>query len=377
MFKHIYLYRLKTLIRDRETLFWTLFFPIILGTFFFLGLSGISGAGQFDPIDTAVVVDSNWEQDEDFRATLRALSTGESPLFDLQEVSEAKAEDLLHAGEISGYIKAGQTPQLIVTRSNFGASVTQNFLNQYIQTTAAVTDLVTNNPAEAEAILADLNNRETWIEDLPASANEVDPLLNYFYTLIAMSCLYGSMLGMREVNEIQANQSEMAARVNAAPTKKIKHFVSSASASLTIHFLQIIFLLLFIRFILGVEFGHQTAFIVLTAFIGAICGLSYGSFISSLVRGSAGLKIAILISSTMLMSFLSGMMYAPMKQIVKQRLPFLSYNPVTLLTDAFFSLHYYEGYALYSRDILFLLGFTLVFTMLTYFLIRRPRYASI
>ena len=100
MFKHIYLYRLKTLIRDRETLFWTLFFPIILGTFFFLGLSGISGAGQFDPIDTAVVVDSNWEQDEDFRATLRALSTGESPLFDLQEVSEAKAEELLHAGEI-------------------------------------------------------------------------------------------------------------------------------------------------------------------------------------------------------------------------------------------------------------------------------------
>lgn len=377
MFRHIYVYRLKTLIRDRETLFWTLFFPVILATFFYMGLSGIRGSNQFEPISTAVVNDSKWQADESFRSTLKSLSSGEDPLFDLKETNEDEAIRLLRSGEISAYIKVDTVPELIVTRSNFGASVTRNFLNEYIQSTAAVSNLIANNPAEAESIMADLGDRSIWLEDVPVSANEMDPLLNYFYALIAMSCLYGSMLGMREINEIQANQSDMAARVNAAPTRKIKHFLSSSLASLSIHFLQIILLLLFIRFILGVGYGDQAIFLILTAFIGSLCGLSYGSFISSIVKGSLGIKIAILISSTMLMSFLSGMMFAPMKQIVKQRLPFLALNPVTLLTDSLFSLYYYDGYARYTQNTLILLGYTFLFLALTYVMIRRPRYASI
>lgn len=377
MFRHIYVYRLKTLIRDRETLFWTLFFPVILATFFYMGLSGIRGSNQFEPISTAVVNDSKWQADESFRSTLKSLSNGEDPLFDLKETNEDEAIRLLRSGEISAYIKVDTVPELIVTRSNFGASVTRNFLNEYIQSTAAVSNLIANNPAEAENIMADLGDRSIWLEDVPVSANEMDPLLNYFYALIAMSCLYGSMLGMREINEIQANQSDMAARVNAAPTRKIKHFLSSSLASLSIHFLQIILLLLFIRFILGVGYGDQAIFLILTAFIGSLCGLSYGSFISSIVKGSLGIKIAILISSTMLMSFLSGMMFAPMKQIVKQRLPFLALNPVTLLTDSLFSLYYYDGYARYTQNTLILLGYTFLFLALTYVMIRRPRYASI
>lgn len=377
MFRHIYVYRLKTLIRDRETLFWTLFFPVILATFFYMGLSGIRGSNQFEPISTAVVNDSKWQADESFRSTLKSLSSGEDPLFDLKETNEDEAIRLLRSGEISAYIKVDTVPELIVTRSNFGASVTRNFLNEYIQSTAAVSNLIANNPAEAENIMADLGDRSIWLEDVPVSANEMDPLLNYFYALIAMSCLYGSMLGMREINEIQANQSDMAARVNAAPTRKIKHFLSSSLASLSIHFLQIILLLLFIRFILGVGYGDQAIFLILTAFIGSLCGLSYGSFISSIVKGSLGIKIAILISSTMLMSFLSGMMFAPMKQIVKQRLPFLALNPVTLLTDSLFSLYYYDGYARYTQNTLILLGYTFLFLALTYVMIRRPRYASI
>ncbi len=377
MFKHIYLYRLKTLTRDRETLFWTLFFPVILGTFFYLGLSSISQANRFDPIPVAVVTDAAWEKDEAFKQTLRALSDGDSALFELYEVNEAEAIERLNAGGISGYLKTGETPELIVNSSNFGASVIQNFLNRYIQTAAAAQDLISGKPEQAQAILADLGRRETWIEDLQLSANEVDPLLNYFYTLIAMSCFYGSMIGMREINEIQANQSSMAARVNAAPTRKIRHFVYSSLASLTIHFLQIMLLLLYIRFILGIEFGHQTAYIVLTALAGALCGYTYGSFVSSLVKGSLGLKVAILISTTMLMSFFSGMMYAPMKQIVKHNLPFLALNPLTLITDAFFSLHYYEGYTRFGRYMFLLTAYTLLFTLLTYLKIRRPRYASI
>ena len=41
MFFHAYKYKLKSLFREKETFFWIMFFPLILGTFFFMAFSKI------------------------------------------------------------------------------------------------------------------------------------------------------------------------------------------------------------------------------------------------------------------------------------------------------------------------------------------------
>ncbi len=377
MFTKIFTTRLKTLIRDRETLFWVLLFPMILAFFFNMGLSGLRGASEFDPIPVAVVTDGDVEN-QGLNTMLDELSKGEDPMFLLERVTLDEAITLLQDGDISAYIKPLETPELVVLRSSFGASVVQSVLNEFTQTTSTITNLIQNDPQNSEAIIASLDDRRSGIENVPITDSDIDPLLNYFYALIGMSCFYGSMLGMREVMEIQANQSDVAARINIAPTHKMKHFLSSSLASLLLHFVQISLLLLFIRFVLQIEFGDKTIFILLTTFLGSLCGIAFGSFLSAVVKASVGVKVAIMISTTMLMSFLSGMMFANMKIIIKQNVPFLAYiNPVSLITDSLFSLNYYNDYHIYTQNMIFLAILTIIFLVLTYIFIRRPRYASI
>ena len=58
MFVHIFLNRLKCLLRDKETIFWTFAFPLALALFFYLALSNIGKGDAFQGIDIAVVNDS-------------------------------------------------------------------------------------------------------------------------------------------------------------------------------------------------------------------------------------------------------------------------------------------------------------------------------
>jgi len=87
---------------------------------------------------------------------------------------------------------------------------------------------------------------------------------------------------------------------------------------------------------------------------------------------------AILISTTMLASFLSGMMWANMKYMIQKNVPILSFlNPVNLLTDAYYSLNYFDSHDRYWTNMTLLGAFAVLFLFLTYWFIRRRRYASI
>ena len=52
-----------------------------------------------------------------------------------------------------------------------------------------------------------------------------------FYTLIAMTCLYGGMLSMVSINQILANMSNKGKRIAVSPTKKSIIILSSLLAS--------------------------------------------------------------------------------------------------------------------------------------------------
>ncbi|MFA6941817.1 MAG: ABC transporter permease, partial [Clostridiaceae bacterium] len=84
------------------------------------------------------------------------------------------------------------------------------------------------------------------------------------------------------------------------------------------------------------------------------------------------------IGISMLMSFLSGMMYDKMKYIVNTKVPILGYiNPANLITDCFYSLYYYNNHTQFFKDIILLCGLTVVFSITTYLVLRRQKYASI
>lgn len=379
MFAHIFGTRLKCLIRDKQTVFWTLLFPLILATFFNLAFSNLNSAEAFHPIDIAVVDNAGYQQNQDFKTVLENVSKGDDRLFNLKAVSQQEADKLLNDSKIKGYITVGSKVGMTVNSSGLDQNIMKSFLDNYQNTASAVKSIITTDPASVKnGLLNDLGTQKEYTKEVSGTKAEPNNVLSYFYSLIAMSCLYGSFFGLREITDIQADQSQRAARVNVAPVHKLKAFLYSMSAALLIHFVEMLALLAYLRFAINIDFGEKTGYVLLTTFVGCILGVSFGAFVSALIPKSDGIKVAVLLGVSMAGSFLAGMMYQDMKYIIAQNAPALSYlNPVNLLTDAFYALYYYDTLNRYAINMGCIGAFIVLFCTGSYLIIRRQKYASI
>jgi len=378
MFRHIFRYRLKKLVKTKEMIFWTLAFPIILSIFFSMAFQNLDSSEGFDPINTAVVLNEDYRNTEFFEEILADVSVGEDRLMNLQETSQEEAEKLLEDGTISGYITADEMLELHVKSSGLSQNILRLFLDNLNQTFAVIEDVASTDPAQIEPLIAAISDPRVYTEEMEKETAPPSQMLNYFYSLIAMTCMYGAFFGADEVTEIQANISDLAARLNIAPVHKMKAFLASSAASYLVLMINVSILLTFLRFALGIEFGERIGLLILTTFVATATGISFGAFISALIRKGFNLKVALIVSVTMVGSFLSGMMYAQMKYIIHNNLPILSYvNPVSLITDSFYSLYYFDTLERWFTNIVILMIMTFIFSTATYMVLRRRKYASL
>ena len=73
MFLHLYLYRLKCIIRDKQNVFWTLMFPLILATFFHLALSNISNMESFTEIKIGIIDNEELREHKEFTEIIESV----------------------------------------------------------------------------------------------------------------------------------------------------------------------------------------------------------------------------------------------------------------------------------------------------------------
>lgn len=375
MFLHLFTYRLRVLLRDKETIFWTLLFPIALSLFFFMALSGLKNVGQFQVIPIAVVEET---PNPGLDTLLESLAQGEDPLFSLRRVSMSEAQELLDESKVSGILTVQETPSMKVNTSGLSQSIVKAFLDEYNQTGSTVRRILEINPTAATQIGSILADRREYTLDQPIGSGGYSMVLGYYYALIAMTCFYGGFLGMTEVNQIQANLSKRAARINIAPVHKMKAFLANLSASILILFVEISLFLSFLMFVLDIDFGPKTLLVILTTGLGALTGLSFGAFLSAVLKTGENVKNGIFVGVTMLGSFLSGLMFGDMKFLVQTKAPLLSLlNPVNLLADSYYALYVYDDLTRFVQNLSGLAGFALFFSLGTYLIIRRRRYASV
>jgi len=379
MSSHIFTTRLKCLFRDRATVFWTMAFPIILALLFNATLRNIDKmADGFQPVDIAVVDNEMYENDSSFREALNAASDGENRIFSLTEASEEEAADLLRGGRISGYFTDGDLVSVPVGSSGFEASLMQTFADSYMQMHYASSDILEADPQSYETLMTAVKEKTGYLRDVSISDAEPDSAYSYFYALLAMACLYAGFWGLREAEDIQADLSVRAARVNIAPVKKGKAFFSSMAASFVLSMSEILLLFLFLRFVLGIDFGVRTNLVLLVTLAGCLLGLSGGAFIGAVVRGSENLKTGVMLGLTMTGCMLAGMMYQGIKIQIDRNAPALRWiNPVNLLTDAYYNIYYLPALDRFWIDMAILGGFIAVFSIGTYLKIRRQKYASL
>jgi len=375
MFFHVFKYRLKILLQDKGTMFWTLMFPILLATFFYMAFGQLGALENFNPIDTAIVDTAG---DEAFMSLIETLSTGEQRLFNVKTTSMDEALRLLSEEEVKGIIETGETLSLTVSQGGISQSILKTFIDSYSQTVSSINRIAAQNPESLQTAMAILAEDLNFLEELPISRANPDSTIIYFYSLIAMTCLFGGFMGMTEVNAVQANLSYHAARMNFAPVHKLKMFLSGISAALIIQFTKILLVLAYLVFVLSIDFGDRIGLIILTIFLCTVLGISFGGFITSLVKGGEGLKTGILIAATNVSSFLGGMMQVEIKYTIDTYVPILSrINPASLITDAFYALYYFDTYNRFIENISGMIILTIIFSAATYIVVRRRKYVSI
>lgn len=377
MFGHIFISRLRCGLKDRASFFWSSIFPIVLATLFWLALGNIAKETSFSSIPLAVVNNEAYQSNIPLRSALRSASSGEDALFDLHLVSQEEGQQQLLDGQVSGMLAVqGEKPLLTFRSRGLNQSIIKEFADTYLQIYEANRAMMAKNPLGALKLMQ-RDYEPARIQDAPGQRS-MDLMASYFFSLIAMACMYGGFQGIKAVSATQANQSSVAIRNALAPVGRLTMFAASFLAAALLQFVSVLLLYLYISLGIGVEFGPRGGLILLTCALGTIMGVGMGALVCGLFKKKEGLMVSILLAVSMGGSFLSGMMVSGIKYLVQARLPLAAYlNPVNLIADAFYALYLFPALDRFWLNIALICAFILVFLTAVTLLMRRPKYASL
>lgn len=392
MFIHNFKYALKTLFKNKMLIFWTFAFPIILGTFFNMAFSDIEKSEQLDIIDIAIVDNQEFKSNLIYQETFEVLSDeyNDNRLFNTKYVLEDEAKKLLSNGDITGYLILEDSPKIVVTSSGINETILKQVVEEISQTEEIINNLTQEEINQALVsgnyninydeiylkVMNIINSSQVNINNI--SSSNLSYTMIEFYTLIAMTCLYGGILGMVAVNQNLANMTSKGKRIATSPVSKAKLIFSSVLASYVTQLIGILLLFIYTIFVLNVDYGDNLLLIIILALVGCLAGLSLGICIATVFKTNDNVKTGIIISLTMLGCFLSGMMGITMKYIVDKNIPIINkLNPASMITDGFYSLYYYDTLDRFNFNVVSLLIFAFIMIAISWFSLRRQKYDSV
>lgn len=376
MFWHNFKYGLKVLLHVKELVFWNLIFPIALASFMYLAFGNISETTEkMHKIPVAVVE----EQDSKImNFVLEQLSGGDDALLTIQNVTEDEAEQLLEAESVKGIIYEGEDTRLRVKESGMDQTVLQMILQQYKQQETVIKDVMSEHPENLASLVAGISDSADVVKREGMGEGNQDNLVNYFYAIFAMVCLFASFCGCNMMGGMQPNVSAMGQRRAVSPVRKMTAVLAEFTACELFQMVVVSLLLVYMRFVLKIHLGNHYGAILLLLLVATSCGNMFGICIGCLSRIGLGVKMGILVGVSLTLSMLSDLMVAGIRDGIEHTVPIINdINPAALIVDSFYALNVYDTYERFAGNIIMLIVVTVILAVISIFLVRRNRYASL
>ncbi|HAP8262761.1 TPA: ABC transporter permease, partial [Enterococcus faecium] len=343
MFWHFYKYRTKILLRNKSMLFWTLAFPILLGLMFMAAFGEIDQGGNLETINTGIVIKADQTAlSENFTTVLEQVEVNDKPLFEVQELSEVEANEKLNADDLAGfYLIDGSSVSLHVGQAGMSQTLMKNVMDQFLQRIGIISSKVAEVENVDLAPIMTVFEQEVSFQEVHAGRNMSFKSF-YFFTLIGMAILYGTMWGVRNVQDQQANQSSNGIRLSLIPRKQSLVSIANLAASFTIVLTEIYIMLAVFRFIYQVDFGERWQWLMIVTALGSLCAILLGTLVGNLIpKMNLVQKDSILISVTIAMSFFAGMMGSEqVKYWIDLHIPIVGQlNLVNLISESLYKLY--------------------------------------
>lgn len=382
MFWHNFKYTILINLRDRSTIFWSLIFVIILGTLF-----RVTFGDAYEKSDlTKNIKVAVYIEDEavagNFSGIIENISLDEENGEKLLDVTYADsmeaAEEILEQKATNGlfYSENGEL-KLIIKGNSVRASILGSIVSQYHQIVTIMETVAVKAPDKIDSAVISLLTMENNNTEKQLTSGSMDVFMQYFYNLIAMSCLFASFAGITFTIRNQGNLSDIGARKCVSNTRRLVSTVSGLLANVLMLFICTIISMLYL-ILIGIDFGDKTGAIIVVVLVGTLVGTTMGYFIGSIGRISTNIKDALGVSVSLVLCFLSGLMVGDMRMVVEQVCPaFNRINPAVLISDSFYALNIYEDYDRYTTNIVTMLITALIFIVGGVLMGRRKKYASL
>lgn len=380
MFWHSFKYGIKTTIRNKSQMFWSFVFVIILGTLFQSTFGNAYETDIVSGIRVAAYIDDEAVRDN-VSGIIENITVGENDekLFMITYCdSLSEAEEKLEDSEIEGliYSENGEL-KLKLKENGISESILASMVGRYHQITAVMKN-VSTMPAELQGrVISILMGGEIKNTDKSFSDGKMNVFIQYFYNLLAMTCLMASSAGVNFAIENQGNLSSLGARKNLAGSNSVSRTLGGLIAEWLL--LTVTSILAFGYLVLiGVEFGNKIPAILLILLIGNLLGISAGYFVGSIGSLSRNVKETFSTLFSVFTCFLSGLMILDIRMVIEQKCPVINdINPAVWISDAFYSLMIYDNYDRYWNNIMLIAIGTAIFVIGGIILGRRKNYASV
>ncbi len=351
-------YNLKITFKNKELIFWTFAFPIILITLFYAAFSNITAADNYTAPKIVAIENENSKLLPVYKQIFEkvdALDVSFENNFD-ETKQKLEKEDIIG---IITFEDDMSFPKLIIEKNGTSQTIVQNIMTEI--------ELSIRSGKQFDEVKI----KNTY------ERNQEMAMIEYF-SLLAMACLYGAMIGTKSLDKSLANMTASGKRIAVSAISKAKIVLVSLVTSYITQLIGLALLFLHILFILKIDFGPELPGVIGLTAVGALAGLALGTFVSAAFRVKEDTKDGITTGFTMLCCFFSGMMGPSMKFIIDSAVPFLNkINPAALLTDGYYSLTNFGAGERFWTDVILLLVFSGVISIISVKILRRQKYDNL
>ena len=395
-------YTLTNLLRTPAIVVWTLLFPLILSSVFMLMFSSIDELASQQTVPIVVVTPGDDEAGQTFQAFLDQLENadaqdGENALFaityaDNETQAQTQVVDSLQTEQpYAGYVVLQDgLPRVFVAddQSQSGhvsvsASVLVLVMDTYCARVALVNDLIADNPmalADPEVVQS-LSEQVSVTQHVQLTQHKPQETVRFYFALLGMAALFGGSVGLTAVQSLRPNTSSLGARRSVGALSYAKSVAGTLLACWIMCFACLVITYAYMRFVVNLDFGgRDLAALVVLAF-ASLLATALGCAVSAIPKLPESAKSGILTGIVCFASLFAGLYGEPTMELadtISKAAPALDFvNPATQISQAFYSIMYYDSYEPLMLHLLVLAIMTVVLFALSVQALRRQRYASL
>ena len=304
MFFHNVKYNLKALFKNKGLIFWSFAFPIIMATLFNMAFGNWEESEKFTSINIGIVTNEYFDNNIIAKNVFNSLSDGDNKIFNITYASKDEVTNLLTDKKIEGIIEyTNSNPNIIINSNSVSSTIIKSVVDEIETNNTIFSDLMksgkyTSNGMEEQVnrIIEKINS--TTINTKDISVKKLDIAVIEYYSLLAMTCLYGGFIAMSAISNSLASASSRGKRVAISPIKKSTAILSSLCASFIVQLIGALLLLIYIN-IIGVNLHTNLISLFVITILGVLAGISIGLIVSVMINKSEDTKLGIIIAISM------------------------------------------------------------------------------